>query len=248
MNYQFDMARISQHVVKYGVHIHPPITLKDEKARLQDYCNRLIEQFGQVFETLLLGPNQLRVHKSFQLAKNKRIDMPTFVLTARGPLYTMPRRLYIDEIQDVHIPERNKIFRRALEELRSSFADRTVKRVDVIHELVFDTEAIDSVELIASSLRHDLWRERIKNLRLLLETPTRDKNVNLEIKPTHLRRARGPVTDVGEQAMGFGIIVNVFINNRQLKDDLTRAEINDILAFADDYVPEELIKFLNNEY
>jgi hypothetical protein len=30
--------------------------------------------------------------------------------------------------------------------------------------------------------------------------------------------------------------------------DLTRAEVSDILAFASDYIPEELIKFLNNEY
>jgi hypothetical protein len=37
------------------------------------------------------------------------------------------------------------------------------------------------------------------------------------------------------------------INNRQVIGDLTKAEISDILAFASDYVPEELIKFLNNE-
>jgi hypothetical protein len=46
----------------------------------------------------------------------------------------------------------------------------------------------------------------------------------------------------------FGIIVNADINNQQIKGDLTKAEINDILAFTNDYVPEELIKFLNNEY
>ena len=55
MNYEFSTDNISQHMVKYGMHIQPTIVLKDEKAKLQDYCNWLIEQFGEVFETLLLG-------------------------------------------------------------------------------------------------------------------------------------------------------------------------------------------------
>ncbi|MBA7629223.1 hypothetical protein ES703_36721 [subsurface metagenome] len=50
------------------------------------------------------------------------------------------------------------------------------------------------------------------------------------------------------QNIGFGIIVNVDINNQEIKDDLTKAEVRDIVTFANDYVPEELIKFLNNEY
>jgi hypothetical protein len=80
-----------------------------------------------------------------------------------------------------------------------------------------------------------------------MEAPRQDKNINLEIKPTYLRRS-GPATNVPTEDMRFGIIVNVDINNRQIKDDLTKAEINDILAFANDYVADELIRFLNNEY
>ena len=67
MNYQFETERISQHIVKYGVHIQPPALLKQEKTKLQDYSNWLIEQSPEVFETLLLGPNQLRIQKSFPL-------------------------------------------------------------------------------------------------------------------------------------------------------------------------------------
>jgi hypothetical protein len=48
--------------------------------------------------------------------------------------------------------------------------------------------------------------------------------------------------------MKFGMVVNVDINNQQIKTDLTKAEVNDILTFANDFVPDELIKFLNNEY
>jgi len=82
----------------------------------------------------------------------------------------------------------------------------------------------------------------------LLEAPTEDKNVNIEIRPTYLQRAGKRNQAVPEEDRKFGIIVNVDINNQQVTGDLTKAEVSDILAFASDYIPEELIKFLNNEY
>ncbi len=248
MNYQFDKEHISQHVVKYGMDIRPPIVLEQDKAKLQDYCNALIEQFPQVFETLIAGPKQLRVQKTFVLSNNKRAEMPTFVLTVRGPLFTFPQRLYIDGVQDLDIPQKDKIFRKALDELRAKFIDRAVPRVGVVHEFVFDTGQIDAVQILSSNFKNDLWRQRTKNLRILLETPTEDKNVNIEIRPTQLRRVARGGGNVPAQDMGFGIIVNVDINNRKIKGDLTSSEVRDIVAFANDYVPEELIKFLNNEY
>lgn len=248
MNYEFDREHISQHLVKYGVHLQPTILLKDDKAKLQDYCNYLIEQAPEVFETLLSGPNQLRVQKNFALPGGKRVDMPTFILIAQGPLFTFPERLYIDQPQDVDIPDRDKIFRKALDELRSRFSDRAVRRVGVIHELVFDTGQFDSLEIVASNLKSDVWREKVKNLSMRLEAPTEGKNINIEIRPTHVMRPGVSPVSIPEQDRLFGIIVNVDINNRQIKGDLSRSEVNDILTFAADYVPEELIRFLNNEY
>ena len=174
--------------------------------------------------------------------------MPTFVLTHRGPVFTFPERIYIDEAQDLDVPGKDKIFRKALDELRSKFVGRRIMRVGVIHEFVFDTGEINSVEIIASNLKNDVWRERIKNLSIRLETPREGKNINLEIRPTQLRRVGRGGGNVRSQNMGFGIIVNVDINNQQIKDDLTKAEVRDIVTFANDYVPEELIRFLNNEY
>jgi len=248
MNYLFDKEFISQHVVKYGVDIRPGIGLKQDKTKLQEYCNWLIEQFPEVFETLLVGPKQLRVQKNFLLPNTKRVEMPTFVLTNRGPVFTFPERIYIDEVQDLDVPQKDKIFRKALDELRSQFVGRRIMRVGVIHEFVFDTGEINSVEIIASNLKNDVWRERIKNLSIRLETPKEGKNINLEIRPTQLRRVGRGDGNARSQNIGFGIIVNVDINNQQIKDDLTRAEVRDIVTFANDYVPEELIKFLNNEY
>ena len=249
MNYQFDKEHISQHVVKYGVDVRPAIVLKQDKTKLQDYCNALIEQFPQVFETLVAGPKQLRIQNTFLLSNNKRAEMPTFILTARGPLFTFPQRLYIDGIQDLDIPQKDKIFRKALDEFRAKFIDRAIPRVGVVHEFIFDTGQVDSVQILASNFKNDVWRQRAKNLRILLETPMEEKNVNVQIRPTQLRRiTRGDDANVPAQDMAFAIIVNADINNQNIKGDLTSSEVRDIVAFANDYVPEELIKFLNNEY
>jgi hypothetical protein len=245
MNYLFDIGNISQHIVKYGVDVRPPIVPEQEKTKMQDYCNWLIEQFPEVFETLLSGPKQLQIQRTFELSNGKRIQIPTFVLTTRGPVFTFPQRIYIDQVHDLEIAQHGKIFRKALDELRAIFADRKVPRVGVVNEFVFDTGQINSLEIITSNLKSELWRQRAKNLRIIIEIPTDDKNTNLEIKPTYLRHTgNGKVTT---EDIRFGIIVNVDINNRQIRENLTRAEITDICSFADDYIPEELIRFLNNE-
>jgi len=248
MNYQFDKEHISQHIVKYGVTLRPALTLRQDKTRLQDYCNWLTEQFPEVFETLLAGPDQLRVQKRFALANNNHVQVPTFVLTAGGPLFTLPWRMYLNEPQDFDICDRDRIFRKVLEQLRNRFVDRAVPRVGVIHELVFDTGQIDSVQIIASTLKNDLWRQKAVNLQLRLEVPAQDKNVNLDIRPTRLQPIRKQGQNAPARNLAFGIIVNVDINNRQVKNNLSATEVRDIVAFANDYVPEELLKFLNKEY
>jgi hypothetical protein len=248
MNYQFNTDNISQHIVKYGVDIRPVLAPETDRAKLQDYGNWLVEQFPEVFETLLSGPRQLQVQRTFILPDTKRIELPTFVLTPRGPVFTFPERLYIDRPHEISLDDRDRTFRKVFEELRARFADRTIPRVGIIHEFVFDTGYVNSLDIVASSLKHDLWRQRAKNLRLQMEVPTEGKNVNIEIRPTYLQRSGPHVEPVAAENVQFGIIVNVDINNQQVAGDLTKAEINDILVFAGDFIPEGLIGFLNNEY
>jgi hypothetical protein len=248
MNYLFDTDRISQHVVKYGVDIRPGISPEQDRTSLQDYGNWLVEQFPDVFETLLSGPRELRVQRTFILPNTKRVELPTFVLTNRGPVFTFPERLFIDRPHELNITAKDDIFRKAFEELRTRFLERTVPRVGVVHEFVFETGYISSLEVVASTLKHEQWRQKVKNLRIALEAPTEGKNVNIQLRPTYLQRAAKRTDMVPTDDMKFGIVVNVDINNQQMATDMTRAEIDDVIDFAGDYIPDGLIKFLNNEY
>ncbi|MHC4517424.1 MAG: hypothetical protein ACYTAS_02440 [Planctomycetota bacterium] len=248
MNYQFDTDKISQHVVKYGVDMRPPISPEQDRTTLQDYGNWLVEQFPDVFETLLSGPRELRVQRTFILPNTKRVELPTFVLTNRGPVFTFPERLFIDRAHELNIPGKDNIFRKAFEELRTRFPERTVPRVGVVHEFVFETGYVSSLDVVTSTLKHELWREKVKNLRIVMEAPTEGKNVNIQLRPTYLQRAAKRNEAVPPDDMKFGIVVNVDINNQQMATDMAKAQIDDVLDFASDYIPGELIRFLNNEY
>jgi len=247
MNYQFDREKISQHVVKYGVDIRPPISPDTDRTKLQDYANWLVEQFPDAFETMLSGPRELRVQRTFLLPDAKRVELPTFVLTARGPVFTFPERLYIDRPHELSILDRDKTFRKAYDELRARFPERTIPRIGVIHELVFDTGYVNSLDVIASGLKYDLWRRTARNLRIQVEFPVEDKNIAVEIRPTYLQRSGKQGTPAAPEDMKYGVIVNTGINALQAAADMTKAQVSDILAFAEDYVPDDLLKFLNNE-
>jgi hypothetical protein len=250
MDYKFALQLISQHIVKYGLQIQPPLSHKDDRQTLQDYANWLIEQFPQAFETLLSGPNQFAVQKSFLLANSKRADIGTFVLAARGPLFTFPQRLFVDQVQNIRIPDKDQVFRTALNHLQIRFADRKAMRLDVMHELVFDTGQMNSLEVITATLKNDLWSQLAKNVTIRLDTLIENKSVGIEIKPTYLMQASPALPNTPAHIMRYGIIVNVDIRHQPItgtQAELTNADIDDLLTFAAEYVPEELIKFLNNE-
>ena len=247
MNYEFSTDSVSQHIVKYGVDIRPALSPQQDRVKLQDYGNWLVGQFPVVFETLLSGPQQLRVQRTFILPNAKRVELPTFVLTNRGPVFTFPERLYIDRPHELDIPEKDDIFRQAFEALCNRFPERSVPRVGVVHEFVFDTGYVNSLDIVASNLKHEQWRQKARNLRILLEVPADGMNVNIEVRPTYLQRSGPQAEPSSPEALKFGIVVNVDINNHHVTGNLPQAEVNDILAFAGNYVPGELIRFLNNE-
>ena len=246
-NYFFDQKDIVQHTVKYGVDIRPTIFVDQEKTELQEYCNWLTREFPQLFETLLIGPNEFRVQKKFFVGSKVRLELPTLTLTPRGPLFIVPIKMQAEEnyVEEFAIHDRDHIFRRALEKLRGTFASRKVLRVGVIHELIFDTGATSSVDLVSSMLAKEVWKRGMKNIRLHLENPRDGKNINVDITPALQQRVEKRPTGFVEQNVGYGINVKLDINNSDMTRNLENEDVRDILAFAEDYMKADLIKFLN---
>jgi hypothetical protein len=244
-NFIFNENDISQHIVKYGVDIRPPIVPKQEKEKLQSYCNWLIEHFPEAFETLLSGPEKTIVQKTF-LAGDKRIELPTFAMTRRGPLYTFPVRFLVQNAEDFNIPARNKIFRSAIDKLIETFVGKIV-RVGVVHEIIFDCGNINPVEIIASAMSKERWREGLRNIRIHLENPENGYNINIDLAPAYAQQVIQSPAGTKRKNIGFGISVKLDINNQKMTEELDKDMVAAILAFAEDYMPDKLVKFLNNE-
>ena len=245
-NFIFNKNDVSQHIVKYGVDIRPPIQPKQEREKLQDYCNWLIERSPQAFETLLSGPDRTIVQKTFFTSSGKRVELPTFAMTRRGPLYTFPVRLLVENVEEFDIPARNKIFRSALDKFRETFVGKIV-RVGVVHEIIFDCGNINPVNIIASTISKEVWREGLRNIRIHLENPGNGYNINIDLAPAYAQQVVQGATGAKRKNISFGISVRLDINNQKMTEELDKDMVAAILAFAEDYVPDKLVKFLNNE-
>ena len=245
MVYRFEVEKISQHVVKYSVDIRPPILPESGLAEIRSYGDWLVERFPGLYETVVSGHRQLRIQRTLGLPNGMRVEVPTFALMSHGPVFSFPQRLYIGSAHSPDLPEKNETFRQALSELRARFAGRVVPRVLVSHELVFDTAAVNSLEIIASDLQKDCWRT-VKNLRIHMRPPVEDRNVDIAIWPTRLQHIGRDIAAVEPDGQ-FGIAVHVDISDPKMVRDLSEAQLNDVLSFADDYIGKGLIKFLNGE-
>ncbi|MHC4389479.1 MAG: hypothetical protein ACYSX1_12860 [Planctomycetota bacterium] len=245
-NFIFVENDISQHIVRYGADIRPAITAKQEREKLQDYCNWLIENFPKAFETMLSGPDKTVVQKSFSTSSDKRVELPTFVMTRRGPLYTFPLRLLIEKAEDFDIPGRDEIFAAALDNFRKTFAGKIV-RVGVVHEIIFDCGSINPVEIIAHAISKEVWREGTRNVRIHLEKPENSYNISIDLAPAYAQQVVRSTIGAKRKSVGFGISVRLDISNQRVMEDIDADTVVAIVSFAEDYVPDRLVKFLNNE-
>ena len=243
--YIFNDNDISQHMVKYGADVRPVITPKQDRVRMQNYCNWLVENLPEHFETIISGADRMEVRKVYAV-DNNRIEMASFAMTARGPLFTFPKQLFGDVDRETKLVDIRDVFDKAMTQFKREFSGHNVLRVGCVNEIVFDCGNINPVEVIASEVVKERWHKGLNNIKIHLENPTEGFNVNVDIMPAYAQQVR-------EEAAGkrtgvrFGISVNIDVNNRQVDRDLEAEEITAILNYSDDYLANGLVKFLNNE-
>jgi len=246
-NFIFEESRIAQHILKYGVDVRPALSLKADKTKLLDYCNWLTAEFPEVFETLLSGPQKLLIHKAFTASHNKQVELPTFVLTERGPVYTFPIKIRMDEVEDFDVPRKDDIFVKALKRFWKVFSDRRSPRVGAVNEIIFDCGTVNATEIISDGLSKLRWKDGLENIKIRLENPRNGNNVTTEIWPVQAQRVQSDGSGTSQQHVGYGIGVKVDINNRDMSGELTETDVRAIIGFASGFVSDELYSFLNNE-
>jgi hypothetical protein len=244
--FRFDLDSISQHVIKYGVEVRPGINLELERTKLQDFANCLIDQFRSVFETLLSGPRQFNINKAFKLDGGKQAQLSTFMLTARGLVFTFPKRLFLGMPQDLDLGDVHSMFLEAMGQLKRRFSDKVIARINLTHELILNTDQESSLDIAASYLAQGRWKEGLKNMRIVLESTHDGKNVAIEIKPTFQSPAGKPPAGPVENAK-YGMIVVANLSAVCAEKSVGRAEIEGLQAFSEYFIPQELLNYLNGD-
>lgn len=247
VNFIFEKTKIAQHILSYGVDVRPALALKADKTKLTDYCNWLTDEFPEVFETLLIGPQKLVIHKAFTASHKKQVELPTFTLTERGPVYTFPIKIQVEEVEDFDVPNKDDIFAKALKRFRQTFADRRVPRVGVVNEIIFDCGTVNATHIISDGLNKQRWKDGIKSVKIRLENPKNGNNVTTEIWPVLAKKVQSDGSGTSQQNVGYGISVKLDINNRDMSGDLTETDIRGIIGFSSGFLSDEFYSFLNDE-
>lgn len=246
MVYEFDVEKVAQHVIKYGVDLRPLMAPGQDVPQMREYGDWLVRQFPQHFESVVSGRGQLRVQRSFITPNRARVEMTMFTLTNRGPVFSFPQRLYIGQPFKFGNGDSDTIFRHAIDELRRRFPKHMVPRVGVVHEFIFETGETNPVEVLTEGFGRDRWRS-VRSLRLVMQVPDVQHNISIGMWPTQMRSSGQGQAAAPGQELRFGIAVHVDINNLVTPADMNEEQLDELLAFTGAYVPDQLLAFLNDQ-
>ncbi len=242
-DFQFQTEHLSQHVMKLAVDLVPAVVLDQNRAGMQSYANALIRHFPDLFETLVSGPQEFRVNKNFTLGTGKA-DIATLVWGQRGPVITVPKCLFVSGKHEISGIDPGPIFRLALEELGERFADRGIPRMSLVHNLVFDTQGVNSMAVMSNYFVQPMWQDSLINARIQMQTEIEGRRIAYDIRPTYVSPGGRSAWPAPADAR-FGVVVNVDITAGDPPNAMTSEDMDDLLAFAVRYVSGELLTFLN---
>lgn len=232
------------HVVKIGMDVHPPIDIATERTRLNIFYEEAHSRHARLFEKLVASDREFVISKEFRAeGGGATAVVPTFVLTARGPVFVFPLRLPPPigptEFADTHLD----LFREMRAVFFSSIPGRECLRIGLVRELVFQTGQTQSHGMIAAEqstfsgaplaggtlLR--LYRDDQHNHRIAIEAVEMTRETKLAIGRTMTEPA------------GYGLKVVLDVNNHALRT-LEEADMDMVLDRATGLWPDVLLEFL----
>jgi hypothetical protein len=157
-------------------------------------------------------------------------------------------KVRLDEVEDFDLPHKDKVFTQAFRKFRQMFPDRRVPRVGMINDITFECgSSVTGTDILSDALSKDRWKEGLREVRITLKNPREGNNVNVELIPVTAQQVRRDSSGTQAQNIGFAIHVKVDVNNQDMSGDLRETDVRGIIGFAEDYVSDQLYKFLNNE-
>ena len=243
---RFSQNDIVQHVVSFGLDVHPPVEINNERTRLTMFFEEAREKWPALYEQLTVGERDFRISKSFRkrtAVSGPAIQLDTFVLTPRGPVFVFPLRLP----DPVGATELEDDYRNRFAEISKAFwsavPGHTILRVGLIRDVIFSTGKADCTVLLSG--RTDWCKSKLVGGNRLHSYRDEKYNIRLELSPVKIMQ--GTQLAVGarvEQSAGFGLKVSLDVNNIEICP-LQDADIDEVIERADGFWPDEVLEYLS---
>ncbi len=238
--YEFTDAKIDHWFQKIGADVRPPIEIRLDEERFQTFSKWARKEHPQLFDRMVVGKQQFQMLKTLEYPGKPNTDAVTYTMTERGAVIVVPRR--ISEINlEPDLPEINEVFVDCMKNFLKHFPGRRVIRVGKINEYVFDCGDTKSLELVAKRF------SRIQvpddgEIRIRFNLPNDRHNRIFLIEPKEHKRVQ-PGQPI--EHLGFGVMVVVDVNNRDVTQEMGEADWLTVLNSADIYNREDVFKVLN---
>jgi len=246
--FQFSKQMIDQHVIKYGADINPPLIVSEDRQIVQEFFNIASEKYPALFESLSQGPNEFVIKKKVQVG-GKAIEVPTFAITPRGAVFTFPlavpgihREISWTDDLDTRVID-------SLDELMKMNKAKHVVRLGKIHELIFDINEADSIDLVRNRFAPFL-PEHSKEARIRWNEG--DDQFNRVFQLEALKRQTVQVREIGgyrveeaAESMGFGISLRMDVNNVNMQQPLDEKKQKDVIEHANEVYDNRVLEILN---
>ena len=242
MEYEFTQAKIERHVEMIGVDVRPPIEISLDEHRCQRFSKWARGKFPQLFDRVVLGNQRFEMLKTLEYPGKPAADVRTFLMTPKGPLLAVPRRLSEIDLEP-EFPPINDTFILCMRQFLQEFPGRKVLRVGKVNEYIFGCDDINSVRLVAERFT-SLKVPQNGEIDVRVNFPDESYNHIFTIKPVTARMIEAG--KMGEP-FAFGVEVKVDVNNRNTDKEMAKEEWMTVLHAADMYSQNDVYNVLNGE-
>jgi hypothetical protein len=243
--YLLTKSKIEDHIEKIGVDVRPVIEHKLEDPHLYQFYQDLVEKYPNLFESLLKSPADLQIRKKLVFPGKGEVDVSTLVITQRGPLFTIPRKISIFD-EETSLGDIIDIAITCIDIFKKNFPHKAICRVGHVNEYIFTLGSESSVPFLAKRFTR-ITVPPNGEINIRVNRPTDDHNRIIQLQPVVKKQVQPNTTGI-EDVKAYGLKVSVDFNNRDMSQNLSNDDIRAIIQASNQYNEEDLYAFLNGGF